>query len=525
MKTANFFVLVFSIFAALVCVSGLHRSDATTQLNTVANKSGTCGGNLMWYYEESSNVLIINGSGFMTNFTSVKGRPWDSWMKSIKTVNITNGTSSIGDYALSGADKLTSVSIPSSARIIGKGAFSFCLSLESITIPEGVSLIRADAFEMCKSLKNVTIPSSVKSIEGGPFGFCTNMTSIQVNADLRFGFENNALVNKEKHLLVQYPAGRIGDYTISSNISIIGDNAFKGCSGLSSLTIPESVTSIGSGSFRSCSNLSYVAIPDTVTKIGSYAFANCTALKSVKLSRILKSIGENAFQSCSKLKAITIPLKISSIGAYAFHNCTNLASVRILPRKVLLGHHAFSSCKKLSSVSYRGSEDPGDLTTFENCASLMLICLPDYYNSTSFCGRNDFCKSDSCDSLLNMQNDCCEVSARNNQCLVRLRSNHPKECKKNQCSFGWAVDIDIHKNNESIVTTETIAEEVSNLTGIDLNDIAVEIVYDSDDTIVRVTVYTNDETSASTIADTMNECASSDSDDYSSHKHQDQYMS
>ena len=52
-----------------------------------------------------------------------------------------------------------------------------------------------------------------------------------------------------------------GDITIPSSINvdeveysvtIIGDEAFFGCSGLTSITIPNSVTSIGEGAFYKC---------------------------------------------------------------------------------------------------------------------------------------------------------------------------------------------------------------------------------------------------------------------------------
>ena len=76
-----------------------------------------------------------------------------------------------------------------------------------------------------------------------------------------------------------------GDITIPSSINvneveysvtIIGDEAFYGCSGLTSITIPNSVTSIGDKAFMYCSSLTSITIPNSVTSIAGYAFRGCS---------------------------------------------------------------------------------------------------------------------------------------------------------------------------------------------------------------------------------------------------------
>lgn len=84
----------------------------------------------------------------------------------------------------------------------------------------------------------------------------------------------------------------------------IGDLAFSGCSGLTSITIPNSVTSIGSSAFYNCLSLTSVTIPNSVTSIGGSVFRNCPALTS-----------------------ITIPDGVMNIATYTFYGCTTLATI------------------------------------------------------------------------------------------------------------------------------------------------------------------------------------------------------
>ena len=60
-------------------------------------------------------------------------------------------------------------------------------------------------------------------------------------------------------------------------LTSIGDGAFRGCSGLTSVTIPDSVASIGSRAFYNCSNLTNLTIPDSVTSFGADCFEGCPA--------------------------------------------------------------------------------------------------------------------------------------------------------------------------------------------------------------------------------------------------------
>ena len=72
----------------------------------------------------------------------------------------------------------------------------------------------------------------------------------------------------------------------SYSVTSIGEWAFYGCYGLTSITIPNSVTSIGSNAFRGCTSLTSVTIPNSITSIGDFAFRSCSGITSVTWNAI-----------------------------------------------------------------------------------------------------------------------------------------------------------------------------------------------------------------------------------------------
>ena len=141
--------------------------------------SGKCGDNVYYTYNETTHTLTIFGEGEMENWTDksiseeyYENRPWDLHFRSIKSIIIESGVTSIGHYAFYGCSGLTSVTIPNSVTYIGGFAFYNCSGLTSITIPNSVTSISYGAFSGCSGLTSVTIPNSVTSIGFSAFGGC-----------------------------------------------------------------------------------------------------------------------------------------------------------------------------------------------------------------------------------------------------------------------------------------------------------------------------------------------------------------
>lgn len=204
------------------------------------NVSGTYGDNIEWSLSEEG-VLLLTGSGDMMNSDgSVDNKPsWALYERSIREVIISEGITSVGDYAFAYYGNLTSITLPSSLRSIGYNSFA-SNDLKNVVIPEGVTYIDT-SFRNNTGLASITIPESVTWISYWAFEKC-------------------------KNLVIYCHSGSYAErYAISYGIKYeaeVIDNL---------ITIPASVTTIESEAFSSIA-AKYVYIHDGVESIAADAF-------------------------------------------------------------------------------------------------------------------------------------------------------------------------------------------------------------------------------------------------------------
>ena len=310
-----------------------------------------------------------------------------SCFSGLTSVTIPNSVTSIGEAAFDGCSGLTSVTIPNSVTSIGFCAFEGCSGLTSITIPNSVTSIGEAAFFNCSGLTTVTIPNSVTSIGYSAFEGCSGLTSVHISdlvAWCNITFAGNPFrdpfsdLSSTLHLYLN--GTEVKDLVIPNNVTTIGDNAFSGFSGLTSVTIPNSVTSISDNAFRDCSGMTSVTVASGNTKYDSRDSCNA----------IIESATNTLVYGC---KNTTIPNSVTSIGDYAFFGCSGLTSVTIPNSVTSIGFCAFEGCSGLTQVvSY--IKEPSDLQSkvFYEVPSSSILYVPvgctEKYKSKK--GWNDF---------------------------------------------------------------------------------------------------------------------------------------
>ena len=102
-----------------------------------------------------------------------------------------------------------------------------------------------------------------------------------------------------KTVIVEYGVTSIGDYAfnnppvdenrysklesvkIAQTVTKIGQLAFRGCNGLTTVVIPYGVKTIKYAAFYDCANLKKIALPSTLTSIASTVFGKCTSIFQV----------------------------------------------------------------------------------------------------------------------------------------------------------------------------------------------------------------------------------------------------
>ena len=288
------------------------------------------------------------------------------------------------DYAFAGQTHLGSVRIHSNQAVLPAYCFMDCTGLTSVTC--GVSgkyplVVNRGVFKGCTGLQTISMaarpaditPTNIwRSIGDEAFSGCTSLSSVRFETGTVYyiGVGEESFLN----------CSSLTSYAFGTYMRSIGNNAFKGA-GLTSLNINPSNTQenlvIGDYAFADCTDLETAAITKNFypTTLGAHCFDGDTSLTSITLPAQLTAIPDYCFSGCTSLQSITIPASCRSIGNRAFEGCTSLTEVIFAdtPTITSIGEYAFDGCSSLVNITIPDSVREMGRYAFRNCSVMEYI--------------------------------------------------------------------------------------------------------------------------------------------------------
>lgn len=197
-----------------------------------------------------------------------------------------DGSHVIGKKSYYQSDSFRKLSMDGTIQAIDDFAFART-SAEHVVIPEGVTKIGYGAFYHCDELKCVEIPSTVNTIEPQ-------------------AFDETPYINNWKN------GGDADDFLV------VGDGvllAYKGDG--ARVFLPAHVKKIAGGVFRNHPEITEVTLNEGLMEIGEDAFSGCTALSSVKGGSRVEKVCDRAFAMCP-IAELTIGTNVKQVGLGAY---------------------------------------------------------------------------------------------------------------------------------------------------------------------------------------------------------------
>ena len=182
-------------------------------------------------------------------------------------------------------------------------------------------------------IQHVIISNSVTSIGDEAFRYCSGLTSVKCVRETPANLGYNVFYGTHANLKIYVPAGSVDTYkaawtAYADKIKAIPPAWVRAGDDWDEATKTLTVNSNpGTWAYMGRTVIQHVIISSGVTSIGFSAFTWCEGLTSVTIPNSVTSIGEGAFAACYALTSVTIPNSVTYIGDAAFFRCSGLTSV------------------------------------------------------------------------------------------------------------------------------------------------------------------------------------------------------
>ncbi len=342
-----------------------------------------------WTFTYNRSLKTIRGTRIKT-ISSYAFYQCDS----LQTLLLGDSITSIDYYAFYGCHSLRGIHFPATLSNLGVYSFAEACVLDTITVaPTNPvfnsanncnAVMRTSDNTLMLGCRRTEIPSTTVSIGEGAFFGCIGLTSVSLPIGL-MNIYNSAFLGCTGLTSLALPEG----------LAHIGSSAFSSCSQLQVVVLPNSVSSVDCEAFRYCSSLTQpiynntlfaqlhtshrgaYTVPNGIQRICCGAFEDCKSLTSISMPNSVTNAGGWAFAHCDSLQAVTLSTNLTDLGSYAFYESRALPSIVIPNRVKSIGYETFSYCHSLQSVILSDSLTNIDSYAFTSCASLPSIVIPD----------------------------------------------------------------------------------------------------------------------------------------------------
>ena len=304
---------------------------------------------------EAFRGTLLSGALIIPDDVTLIGS-WAFNNTNITSLHLPKNLKSIGEGAFQKCRSLSGdISLPESLESIEQYAFEDCGMLSGhLTIPSKITTISDKCFYCCSNLDGLTLHDGITSIGKYAFGQCANMKgmltlpeglkSIAMYAFWKTPFQGELTIPKQIQVLDMYSFNSTGFSSIKfaedSELIKIGQGAFAYCLRVSEpIVLPEGLITIENTALSECRNLPSVIIPSTVAVIGGDAFRGCSGLTSIQCDATMPPVvGSGAFNGVAK-DNFTLEVPEASVARYQTANGWS-------DFKRIGAHHDFSISRK-----------------------------------------------------------------------------------------------------------------------------------------------------------------------------------
>ena len=335
---------------------------------------------------EGNLVTLLGDNAMNVTQLSVIGNLNDADISLLQEMAGKEGTGKLKSLNLSEATFTTKDQIHKEDKRVPESIFQNCKNLQQVNL-SNMTEIGKWAFNNC-ALTEITIPASVTIIQDEAFKGCSALNTLKFEAGTPES--EKELVLKEEAFFGCVNMDLANGGVLPSRIISIAARTFQGC-GITKLTLPtnEKLTGI-------TRKLDFNGVQtDNMGALGYGAFFGCSKLTDLTIPANVKVINEVVFQDCN-LQNVTFAdaTKITEIQNYAFTNNPNLAGLfedKHFDNLETIGEGAFKNCFKLTDDDFKNLTKKVtriENETFRNCHEGLNII--DIHSGITFIGAGAF---------------------------------------------------------------------------------------------------------------------------------------